>query len=186
MFCTVLHNLKSPTNVGTIVRTHVAFGGREILFVGYDRPWQFGKSSQAFSRKLEQLCEVVFVKTEDELFSWTETRSYSTVALEIHRTAVPLSSFRFPTRTALIVGNEATGLNGSLLTRCAHRVLIPQFGSAECLNVAVSCSIALYELTRSASAANTVRGSKFAQDDAQQSVAPDAQAAALRLLPARR
>jgi 23S rRNA (guanosine2251-2'-O)-methyltransferase len=186
MFCTVLSRLKSPTNIGMIVRTHVALGGREILFAGYDRPWQFGKASQAFSRKLESLCEIAFIRTDDELFAWTGARNYSTVALEIHPTAVPLPAFRFPERTALIVGNEGAGLCQSLLIRCDHTVVVPQFGPAECLNVAVSCSIALYELRRGATGGNTVRGSKFVLPDAQQSSAPEAHAAMLRLLPAQR
>jgi tRNA(Leu) C34 or U34 (ribose-2'-O)-methylase TrmL len=41
MFCTALYHLKSPQNVGMIVRAHVAFGGQELLFIGRDRPWRF-------------------------------------------------------------------------------------------------------------------------------------------------
>jgi len=53
-FCTVLHKLKSPQNVGMIVRSHVANNGAEIVFVGNDLPWEFKKGSQSFSRKLEK------------------------------------------------------------------------------------------------------------------------------------
>jgi 23S rRNA (guanosine2251-2'-O)-methyltransferase len=49
MFCTVLNRLKSPTNVGMIVRSHVAFGGQQVVFIGDDKPWEFRKGSQSFS-----------------------------------------------------------------------------------------------------------------------------------------
>ncbi|MDH5764240.1 MAG: TrmH family RNA methyltransferase [Nitrospinota bacterium] len=34
MFLTVLHQLKSPENVGMIVRSHVAFGGDKVILSG--------------------------------------------------------------------------------------------------------------------------------------------------------
>lgn len=168
MFCTVLHSLKSPMNVGMIIRTHVAFGGAEVVFVGYEHHWHFRKGSQAFSRKLERLCDIVFLKTDDELFDWAQCRQYSTVAIEIDEGAIPLSRFKFPPRTALVVGNEARGLTPSFMTRCNHRVVIPQFGHAECLNVAVSCSIALYELSRNEAGVQAIQGAKFISPDADQ------------------
>ena len=104
----MLHSLKSATNVGMIVRTHVAFGGQEVVFVvGSERPWEFRKQSQAFSRKLEKLCELVFIETDEEFFSWCTDRQLSTVALEISSDSSPLRNFQFPDRTALlVVGNE--------------------------------------------------------------------------------
>ncbi|MFK7961957.1 MAG: hypothetical protein AB8G96_15695 [Phycisphaerales bacterium] len=37
-FATVMHQLNSPANVGTIVRTHVAMGGTDLVFVGLEMP----------------------------------------------------------------------------------------------------------------------------------------------------
>ena len=79
MFCTILHNLQSPTNVGTIVRSHVAFGGNEVVFVGHDRPWRFKKSTQAFSRRLERLCDITYLNSDDDLFDWCHSHHYSPI-----------------------------------------------------------------------------------------------------------
>ena len=38
-FNTVLYSIKSPVNVGAITRSHVAFGGDKLIFVGYEKPW---------------------------------------------------------------------------------------------------------------------------------------------------
>jgi hypothetical protein len=55
MFWTALNELKSPENAGMIVRSHVAFGGEELVVIGTE-PWQFKKRAQSFSRRLEHLC----------------------------------------------------------------------------------------------------------------------------------
>ncbi len=58
MFATVLHNLKGPRNVGQIIRSHVAYGGGPLLFVGHDEPWKFRASTSRYSRKLEKHCDI--------------------------------------------------------------------------------------------------------------------------------
>jgi len=145
VFVTALHRLKSPQNVGMIVRSHVAFGGAQVLFVGYDRPWRFRKGSQAFSRKLERQCEIIFIEDDHALFVWCREQGYVPVAVEISPSAARVDRFRFPEHAALIVGNEATGLPDDLRNQCEHQVLVPQFGPVGSLNVAVACSIAQYE-----------------------------------------
>ena len=118
MFCSVLHNLKSPINVGTIVRAHVAFGGGPVVFDGYDRPWDFKKRAQAFSRRLERLCELVFVENDDAFFNWCDDQEYGAIAIEIATQSSYLPDYSFPRRTAIVVGNEGartvTGFLGSM------------------------------------------------------------------------
>jgi 23S rRNA (guanosine2251-2'-O)-methyltransferase len=160
LFSTILHRLKSPQNVGAIIRSHVAFGGGPVVFVG-DEPWRFRKSSQAFSRRLERLAELIFVPDDDQLLDWCEQHGFSPVAIEIDQDAISLKDFRFPRQSALVVGNEGTGLPEPFLRRCAGIVTIPQYGSAECLNVGVSASIAMYELVRTMPRANAIEGAKF-------------------------
>ena len=160
MFTTVLHNLKSPENAGIIVRTHVAFGGESLVIVGPE-PWRFKKRAQAFSRRLERLCEIIHLATDDEFFAWCEQQGRTPIAVEISETALPLPGFVFPDHPALIVGNEGTGLPPTFLSRCTKSVTIPQFGPVECLNAAVSCCMAIYELNRQRSTNRKVNGGKF-------------------------
>ncbi len=145
MFTTALRQLKSPQNVGMIVRSHVAFGGREVVFVGYDLPWRFRKGSQAFSRKLERQCEIHHCTDDDAFLAWCAERSYVPIAVEIGPRARSIREFRLPDRAALILGNEAAGLPPSFLERCAHQVFVPQYGAVGSLNVAVAGSIAMLE-----------------------------------------
>jgi len=176
MFATVLHNLKSPENTGMIVRTHVAYGGSQLVIVGSE-PWRFGKRSQAFSRKLEKLCEIVYLTGDDTFFEWCEASGFIPVGIEISETSSNLPGFEFPKNPAIIVGNEGIGLPDEFLDRCKHTVTIPQFGPVSCLNVAMSCGIALYELNRDRTDAMEIRHDEFCLTESlpENPVEPDTQ-----------
>lgn len=161
-FHSVLHNLKSPENVGLIVRQHVAFGGGKVVFVGQEVPWQFRKRSQEFSRKMEKLCELVFLRTDDEFFRWKEEQGVAAIAIEIDARSQALPSYAFPSDVAFIVGNERLGLSASFLERCDSILTIPQFGEVACLNAAASAILAMYEFRRSEAGTKSINGSKFA------------------------
>jgi len=148
MFATVLHNLRGPRNVGQIIRSHVAYGGGPLLFVGHDEPWDFRKSTSRYSRNLEQDCDILHMPNNDAFFEWCVENNYTPIAIEIADPPRFLANFSFPTRPAIIVGNEGEGLSKEFLARCAHVLTIPQHGSVACLNVAVACSTAMYEMRR--------------------------------------
>lgn len=144
MIVPVLHSLKSPVNVGSIVRSHRAFGGNSLAFVGYEHPWRFKKSTQAFSRRLESELDITYLDDDDALIDWCRAQGFQCVALEISANVTPINQFDFPHEMALICGNEATGLSPSLLARCDSSIVVPQTGPVGSLNVAIACSIALY------------------------------------------
>ena len=159
-FHTVLRAVKSPANVGLIVRQHAAFAGGRLIFVG-ERPWQFSKSSRAFSRRMEALCEIVHLANDSDLFQWARRSGVHLAAVEIDRRAQPLPAFAFPEETAIVVGNERDGLPVEFLNRCDTVVKIPQYGPVACLNVAASAIIAMYELRRAEATTLAISGAKY-------------------------
>ncbi len=58
------------------MRSHRAFGGTQIAFVGHERPWQFKESTQAFSRRLESQLDVVYLPDDDALLEWSVVGLY--------------------------------------------------------------------------------------------------------------
>ena len=58
------------------------------------------------------------------------------------------NSFSFAPRTILIVGNERTGLDDTILERLDRVAEIPMAGVPHSLNAATSTSIAIYEYCR--------------------------------------
>jgi tRNA G18 (ribose-2'-O)-methylase SpoU len=94
-----------------------------------------------------------------------------TVTIEIHRTLPPvldklrddgyrlvgleqttdshsLHHFQFVRRTALVIGNERTGLTDDLLKKLDDTVEIPVWGMPFSYNVAAATTMALYEYCR--------------------------------------
>ncbi len=162
-FITILHSLKSPQNVGMIVRSHVAFGGHELIFTGHQFPWNFKKGSQAFSRKLEHQTTILHLPDPEQCIDWCQQCQYQMVALEIAEPPVYLPHITFPKRVALIVGNEASGLDATFLAQCDHIVTIPQFGPVGSLNVAVAASLAMYEFCRERTDVRRIENHKYHQ-----------------------
>ena len=53
----------------------------------------------------------------------------------------------FTKPTVIVVGNEANGVSDDILREC-HHIIIPIYGKAESLNVAVATAILAYEARR--------------------------------------
>ncbi|WDP90606.1 MAG: hypothetical protein HUN04_13240 [Desulfobacter sp.] len=160
-FCTILNGLKSPQNVGMILRSHVAYGGAEVIFTGLDHPWTFKKGTQAFSRKLENQCKILHIPDPFDALKWCTDNNYKSIAVEIAENSVFLDEFLFPDYAAIIIGNEKCGLGPRFMENCDHIITIKQIGEVGSLNVAVSASTAMYEFNRSAACVNKIVGNEY-------------------------
>jgi len=109
---------------------------------------------------LERLCELIFIEHDDQFFAWVKEQQYIPIAIEIDLAAKQLPAYPFPSRPAIIVGNERIGLSRAFLQRCADIAVIPQFGKVGCLNVGVSAAIVLYEMNRQRIDAIAISGSE--------------------------
>ena len=74
-------------------------------------------------------------------------RDYRRIALTVND-GQPLTDYHFYPKTILVLGRELTGVPEAVLKHCEDRVMIPQYGQVESLNVAVAGAIALYEYRR--------------------------------------
>lgn len=160
-FCTILNALKSPQNVGIILRSHVAYGGSELIFTGQDHPWKFKKGTQAFSRKLENQCNILHIPDQYNALQWCRENNYTSIAVEISENAFFLNEFSFPNCSAIIVGNEKHGLDIKFIEKCDYVVTIKQIGEVGSLNVAVSASTAMYEFNRNSTFVNKIVGTEY-------------------------
>ena len=73
---------------------------------------------------------------------------YHLVGLEQTTNSVNLHDYRFPRRTALVIGNERAGLTQAELELLDDCVEIPVWGLPYSYNVATATSMALYEYCR--------------------------------------
>ena len=55
---------------------------------------------------------------------------------------------KYPRPVALVLGNEALGVEEEVLRACDELVEIPVFGFKNSLNVASACAVVLFEILR--------------------------------------
>lgn len=143
---TVLETVRSPGNLGTLIRSSQAAGGAGFIFVGNSvdpfspavvRSAMGTVYCQTFIRvdwhalrlwKNEQKCEVIGATPEG---------------------AADLHAFAFPKTPLLVLGEERRGLNAQQRDLCSDFVRIPMQGGTDSLNLGVAGSLLMYEVYRS-------------------------------------
>lgn len=143
-----LDDVRSPFNVGSILRCAEAFGVERVLVSEATPPPTHPRAMRASMGcwqvvPWEVATEEVVAEEED------------LVALETGGT--PIEEFAFPPRGTLVVGSEELGVSPRLLQaaeRGRGRVSIPLFGAKASLNVAQALGIVLYRWTLALSRAS--------------------------------
>lgn len=132
----VCENLRSAFNVGAIYRTSEAFQANEVWLTGY--------SSEPLKTAMgtdELLTVKKFDRTEEAIDALKES-GFRMIALENAPGAVPLETFQWPEKSAVILGNERFGIDSQTLNKCDHVVRISTLGAKNSLNVGISFGIA--------------------------------------------
>jgi len=143
----VADDLHDPGNLGTLARATDAAGGRALVVLGGTDPAH--PTALRASLGTMFLLPVHVARSHDDLFAWAAGRC-RTVATSAHADReVWQTDLRPP--LAILVGNEATGLDPATVARCDVITRIPMLGTATSLNVAVAAGVILYEARRQAS-----------------------------------
>lgn len=147
----ILDNLRSIYNTASIFRTADAVGVDQIILCGTTpTPLdKWGRTNNAFSKvSLGAESSVSWIYKPDILEAINELRSdkYTIVALEQSEDSVDLFQYTSPTKIAMVVGPERTGMDEKVLKNCDTILEIPMFGAKESLNVSVAFGIAAYVL----------------------------------------
>jgi TrmH family RNA methyltransferase len=137
--------VQDPGNIGTMIRTADAAGiDAVILGKGCADAWN------PKTLRSGQGSHFHIPVVRGELAEWIEelkgngVQVYGTALQEaVEYTAVEPSD-----QFALIVGNEGSGIHPQLLDKTDQNVIIPIFGKAESLNVAVATGILLYQFAK--------------------------------------
>jgi TrmH family RNA methyltransferase len=137
--------LQDPGNIGTLIRSAEAFGATGFITLpGTVSPWN-QKALRASAGSVFRL--PVASVHEDEVFAALQSRKIVTLAA-VAAEGEPLSQHDLTRPTALILGNEGSGIPAEILRRATHRITIPCPGPVESLNAAIAGSILLYEASR--------------------------------------
>lgn len=133
----VSFGVSDPGNVGTMIRTAAAFGWGFAYTDGTADPWS-PKAIRAGAGGQFQ-ASVARVGGLDDLGDWT------TVATVVRGGVEPAEVTGRP--IALLIGEEAHGLDDAVVEAADQRMTIVTPGSTESLNAAVAAGIALFALS---------------------------------------
>ncbi len=132
--CVALWGVGDPGNVGTILRSALAFGAASVaLGPGCADP--FSPKAVRASMGAIFAMPIVRVRSVDEL--------PSPVIAMAARTGEPLHG---PLDGTLVVGAERAGLPAAIVSACDRAAHVPIAG--ESLNAAMAATVGLYEMTR--------------------------------------
>ena len=143
---TVLSRPASPGNIGTIIRSSDALGGRAVLITGHGADPYDARAIRASTGSFFAV-PVVEVANAEALHAWASDRGVKLVATD-ESGATTLDQLPVPP-TAFLFGNEKTGLSRALREIVSFTVAIPMQGTASSLNVAAAHAIVLYAATNS-------------------------------------
>lgn len=137
-----LDDIRDPGNLGTIIRTAEWYGIRKI-FCSPTTAELYNTKVIASSMGSFSRVQVYYGDLEQFLY----TSKLPILGALLHGKDV--HTFKFPTSGILLVGNEANGINETLMSLIKHKVTIPAYGRAESLNVAMATGIILDNWRRS-------------------------------------
>lgn len=137
-----LNSVADPGNLGTILRTCDAVGGKGVILLDqstdpYDPGSVRGSMGALFSCKL--------IKASFAEFSRWKKNSRVSVIGTSDKAAQNYHSFEYPDPLILIMGSERQGLQETYLNLCDAVVAIPMSGKSDSLNLAVATALVCYE-----------------------------------------
>ncbi len=149
----VLDAIQDPGNVGTLIRSAVAFGMTGIVTLdGTADPW--GAKAVRASAGMAFRLPIVRCDVDAALAAFAENKVQVLVAAAGDGAVAETSSVvgsvaRMPRRdVALVLGNEGRGVRDRVRAAADGTVSVEMSGSAESLNVGVAGSILMHDLMR--------------------------------------
>ena len=139
----VLDRIQDPGNVGSLIRTAVAAGVRQIVLSGgCADPWsprclRAGQGAQWLATVYSDVVLEGFVGAFK-----------GSIAATVLEGGTNLYGHQLMQATAWLFGNEGQGVKPELIQMASHRITIPMPGGMESLNVNAAAAVCLFEQVR--------------------------------------
>lgn len=144
-FVLILDRIQDPGNMGTIIRTADAAGVDTIIALKgcvdiYNPKVIRSTMGSIFDMNIinatqEESVRLLKLKNFDIVSSYLDTDNF-------------YNEIEYNYKVALVIGNEANGVNDELISKSDVLVKIPIYGKAESLNAAISSAILMYEIKK--------------------------------------
>lgn len=150
--------LQDPGNLGTLIRSAEAFAATAVLTTsGTVSPW----NQKAMRASAGSVLRAPVVSIEIADLTALKSRGICLLAAVAARDGEDNAIPDLTQPSALMIGNEGSGLSPELLALADGRISIPTPGPVESLNAAIAGSLLLYEASRQRSAQDSRAASQL-------------------------
>lgn len=137
----LLDNVSDMGNLGTIIRTMVGFGYRDLALVG--------NCCDIFNPKVIRGSMGAFFKVNFEEFSnlkeYRERFDNKIYGFMLEEDSKEIKTTNFEENFTLAFGNEGRGLGDEYKSNGISKVIIPQSEDVDSLNLTIAAAVAMYE-----------------------------------------
>lgn len=141
----ILDNIQDPGNLGTIIRSAVAFN-LDTLILSNDCVDLYNdktiRSSEGMLFKLN-----ILRKDLNTFLTELKNNNYTIYGTDVVNGSI-VGEIKFPKKYAIIIGNEGKGLKNTLKNLVDQNVYIQMSPNAESLNAGIAASIIMYEMSK--------------------------------------
>lgn len=139
----VLDKIGDPGNLGTIIRVADAAGFKDILLSkGSVDCWNEKVVRSSMGSILNM--NIVYLE-EEKLISLLKEKEYKMEVTALDKSSIEYTKMNLSKKNAIIFGSEGNGVSQKFLEESDEKLIIPIYGIAESLNVAMACGIILYK-----------------------------------------
>ena len=137
----VLHDLRDPGNVGTIIRSADAAGVTAVVLTGQSVDPFNPKTLRASAGSIFHL--PVVVSSIEATF--THFKGDAQLLATVVQGGRSLREVDFTKTSVVVIGNESDGLDTTTIDQCDMTISIPMTGRSESLNAGVAASLIAFE-----------------------------------------
>jgi tRNA (guanosine-2'-O-)-methyltransferase len=143
----VLENVFDPHNISAVMRTCDAVGVQELFILNTKIPRhkKWGARSSSSAAKWLTIHQY---DDADHCFEAVRKRYPRIITTHLSSDATSLYSLDLIQPTALVFGNEHSGVSEEIRLKADGNFIIPQVGIIQSLNISVACAVTLYEAYR--------------------------------------
>ena len=139
----ILDNISDPGNMGTILRTAVWFGIKDVILSSECVDLYNSKVVRSAMGAHFHLNQII-INSLDSVIPKLQKDGFSIIGAELDGTSI--NKFTVPNKWALVLGSEAHGISPSIKSLLDESVTILNKDNIESLNVAVATGIILNSL----------------------------------------
>ena len=141
----LLDDIQDPGNLGTIIRSSVAFNVDTIIL----SPNTVDLYNSKVLRSTQGMFSHINIITMDlyDAINIIKSKGITVYGTNVNE-GVDVRSINDTNSYALVMGNEGNGVHQNIQDMCDKNLYIKMSNNTESLNVGVACSILLYELER--------------------------------------